>query len=103
MHLPYDPATGRLIPEIWERWLEWTRCGWCRHADELRSLKAIYSTPARGTSSSSTSERRRSRGQLEDRRRQGRLLELFDAGHMSISYRYPRSLAFLAEALAPAA
>ena len=26
-------------------------------------------------------------------------LELFDAGHMSIGYRYPRSLAFLAEAL----
>ena len=27
-------------------------------------------------------------------------LELFDAGHMSIGYRYPRSLAFLATALA---
>ena len=27
-------------------------------------------------------------------------LELFDAGHMSIGYRYPRSLAFLAEVLA---
>jgi hypothetical protein len=26
--------------------------------------------------------------------------ELFDAGHMSIQYRYPRSLAFLAKALA---
>jgi hypothetical protein len=30
-------------------------------------------------------------------------LELFDGGHMSIGYRYPRSLAFLATALsAPA-
>jgi predicted esterase len=27
-------------------------------------------------------------------------LELFDAGHMSIGYRYPRALAFLANALA---
>ena len=27
-------------------------------------------------------------------------LELFDAGHMGIGYRYPRSLAFLATALA---
>ena len=27
-------------------------------------------------------------------------LELFDAGHMAIGYRYPRSLAFLANALA---
>ena len=26
-------------------------------------------------------------------------LELFDAGHMGISYRYPRSLAFLSTAL----
>jgi hypothetical protein len=26
-------------------------------------------------------------------------LELFDAGHMSIGYRYPKSLAFLASAL----
>ncbi len=26
-------------------------------------------------------------------------LELFDAGHMSIGYRYPRSLAFLARVL----
>ena len=29
-------------------------------------------------------------------------LELFDAGHMSIGYRYPRSLAFLATALSSA-
>ncbi|HEU4831524.1 MAG TPA: enterochelin esterase, partial [Actinomycetota bacterium] len=27
-------------------------------------------------------------------------LELFDAGHMAIGYRYPRSLGFLAQALA---
>jgi hypothetical protein len=30
-------------------------------------------------------------------------LELFDGGHMSIGYRYPKSLAFLTEALSPQA
>ncbi len=43
VRLPYDPATGRLIPEIWERWLRWDPVRMVpHHADALRKMRAIY-------------------------------------------------------------
>ena len=43
VQLPYDPDTGELRPEIWERWLAWDPVRMARErADALRSLKAIY-------------------------------------------------------------
>ena len=43
VQLPYDTDTGELRPEIWERWLAWDPVRMApKHADALRSLKAIY-------------------------------------------------------------
>src|SRR2546427_10954894 len=43
VHLPFDTATGRLIPEIWERWIAWDPVRMVpRYADALRSLAAVY-------------------------------------------------------------
>ena len=43
VRLPFDPATGELIPEVWQRWLGWDPVRMApRYADALRSLRAIY-------------------------------------------------------------
>src|SRR5436305_8815830 len=43
IHLPYEPLTGELIPEIWERWLAWDPVRMApRFADGVRSQRAIY-------------------------------------------------------------
>ncbi|MGH7869173.1 MAG: alpha/beta hydrolase, partial [Candidatus Dormibacteraceae bacterium] len=43
VHLPFDVATGQLIPEVWERWLSWDPVRMvANRAEALRSLKAIY-------------------------------------------------------------
>src|SRR5260370_4677965 len=43
IHLPYDTATGMLIPEIWQRWLSWDPVRMVpAHADALRTMRAIY-------------------------------------------------------------
>jgi hypothetical protein len=61
VRLPFDPATGELILEVWERWLEKDPVRMVpRHAETLRSLRGIYIDAARKTSTTSTSAPRRS-------------------------------------------
>jgi hypothetical protein len=98
--LPFDIATGRLIPEVWERWLALDPVRMVpRHADALRSMRAIW------LDAGNKDEYYLDNGAVAvskelDAIGVAHTLELFDAGHGSIGYRYPRSLAFLAEALA---
>ena len=41
--LPFDPRTGALRPEVWERWLDWDPVRMApRYAGALRSLRAIW-------------------------------------------------------------
>ena len=55
IRLPYDLATAEVIPELWEPWLEWDYPRLVpRHADALRSLRAIYVDAGTRTSGSST-------------------------------------------------
>src|SRR3712207_118830 len=43
VHLPFDLRTGRLVEDVWERWLAWDPVRVVeRHADALRGLRAIY-------------------------------------------------------------
>jgi hypothetical protein len=43
VQLPYEPVTGQLKPEVWERWLAWDPVRMAdRYADALRSQRAIY-------------------------------------------------------------
>jgi hypothetical protein len=43
VRLPFDPATGELVEEVWERWLEKDPVRIARtHEDALRSLRAVY-------------------------------------------------------------
>ena len=102
VNLPYDPATGRLIPETWERWLAWDPVRLApRHADALRSMKAIYIDAGNRDEWFLDLGAEAFRRELDKIGMTEYFFELFDAGHMSIEYRYPKSLAYLAERLSP--
>jgi pimeloyl-ACP methyl ester carboxylesterase len=101
IRLPYDTTTAEVIPELWERWLEWDYPTLVpRHADALRQMRAIY------FDSGSRDEwyvdltmewmRRRLQGiGVRDLH-----TELFDATHLAIEYRYPLGIRYLVERLA---
>jgi S-formylglutathione hydrolase FrmB len=100
VRLPYDPATGELIPEVWERWLANDPVRMVPdHADTLRTMRAIYIDAGK------RDEYYLDLGAEAFRRALVAIgvtdvsFELFDATHMSIEYRYPGSLAYLAERL----
>ncbi len=100
VRLPFDPATGELIPEVWGRWLALDPVRMvprprrdaaldagdlhrCRHARRVVPRSGRRGVPGRAGG---------------DRRHDVRF-ELFDATHMNIGYRYPISLRYLAERL----
>jgi Putative esterase len=102
VHLPFDTDTGELLPEVWERWLvkdPVRMVPW--HADAVRSLRAVY------IDAGTKDEWYLDLGAEAFRRALAEVgvtdvhLELFDAGHMGIEYRYPLSLKYLAERLSP--
>jgi hypothetical protein len=100
VRLPYDTATGALIPEVWERWLALDPVRMApKHAETLRSMRAIYIDAGK------KDEYFLDLGAEAFRRELAALgvtdvsFELFDATHMSIEYRYPLGLGYLAERL----
>ena len=102
VRLPFDTDTGELLPDVWERWLAWDPVRMVpRHAEALRSLVAIY------IDSGTKDEWYLDLGAEAFRRALTEVgvtdvhFELFEAGHMGIEYRYPLSLRYLAERLAP--
>ncbi|WP_438032547.1 alpha/beta hydrolase [Sorangium sp. So ce204] len=102
VRLPLDTSTGALIPEVWERWLAWDPVRMAlRHADALRSMKAIY------IDSGTRDEYYLDLGAEAFRRALASIgvnqvrFELFDGTHKAIEYRYPLALAYLAERLSP--
>jgi len=100
VHLPYDPATGELIPEVWARWLEKDPVRMVKdHADDLRSMRAIYIDAGKRDEFFLDLGAEAFRRELEAIGVTDVSFELFDATHMSIEYRYPLSLKYLAERL----
>ena len=100
VHLPFELETGKLVPEAWERWLAWDPVRMVpRHADALRGLRAIYLDAGK------RDEWRLDLGAQAVCRELEKVgvtdvhLELFDATHMGIDYRYPIGLKYLAERL----
>jgi S-formylglutathione hydrolase FrmB len=99
--VPIDVETGRLVPEVWERWLAWDPVRLVpAHADAARRLRAVWLDA--GTRDryyldlGATAVRQALLGAgLPE---ESLAFELFDGGH-SASTRYPLSLAWLAERL----
>jgi hypothetical protein len=97
--VPFDPATGRINDEIWERWLALDPVRMAEpHADALRSMRRIYLDAGKqdqffldlGAQAFSTELTRLG---IEH------TLELFDGTHDGISYRYPGAVRELVIAL----
>jgi S-formylglutathione hydrolase FrmB len=98
--LPFDTATGELLPEVWDRWLAWDPVRMVpRHADALRSLTAIYIDAGKRDEFYLDLGAEAFRRELEEIGVTDVFFEIFDATHMSIEYRYPLALKYLAERL----
>jgi hypothetical protein len=99
VRLPFDTETGRMDEEVWNRWLAWDPARMIpQHEDEVRSLTAVW------VDGGTRDEWYLDLGARAVSRELDTLgvehhFELFQAGHMSIEYRYPASLAYLAERL----
>ena len=102
VHLPFDPATGRDVPEVWDRWLSRDPVRMAAaHADALRGLRAIWIDAGRSDDFYLDLGAIAFRDELaklgiEDERVH---FELFDGTHSGIDWRYPDALAWLAERL----
>jgi hypothetical protein len=101
--LPFDPHTGVLRDEVWQRWLDWDPVRMVpQYADAVRSLRAIWIDG--GTKDEwfleiggqAFREALRNVGVADDTIH----FELFEGTHGGIDYRYPLSLAWLAKRLA---
>jgi hypothetical protein len=99
--LPFDPATGRLRDEVWQRWLALDPVRMAAgHADALRSLRGVYLDAGRKDEYWLDLGAAAFSAEL-DALGVEHVFELFDATHSGIEYRYPKALAFLAERLTP--
>ena len=102
VRLPYDPATGELVPAVWQRWLARDPVRMVSgHAEALRSMRAIYIDAGRRDEYFLDLGAEAFRRALAGAGVSDVFFELFDATHAQIEYRYPISLAYLAERLAP--
>jgi hypothetical protein len=103
VELPFDPRTGVLRPQAWQRWLDLDPVRMVpRYADQLRSQRAIWIDAGVrdewfldvGAEAFHTALLEAGVSPEVIR------FELFDGSHMSIDYRYPMSLAWLCQRIA---
>jgi enterochelin esterase-like enzyme len=97
--LPFETSTGKLIDEVWAKWLELDPVRMvARHADALRSMRRIYLDAGKSDEwfldlgAQAVSEELDKAG-IEH------TLELFDGKHGGITYRYPGAIRELVLAL----
>ena len=98
--LPFEIETGRLVDEVWERWLARDPVRMAPgHADALRSLRRVYLDAGKGDEyfldlGAQAFANELSKLGVEH------TLELFDGKHGGLTYRYPAAIRELAIALA---
>jgi S-formylglutathione hydrolase FrmB len=98
VELPFDPVTGVLHPDVWQRWLDWDPVRMVpANADAVRGLRAIWIDAGTRDEYNLDVGAGAFRAALRDAGVSDGLVhfEIFDAGHRSIDYRYPMSLAWL--------
>jgi S-formylglutathione hydrolase FrmB len=100
--LPFDPATAQLVPEVWERWLEWDPVRMVeRRPDAAKSWRAVYVDSGKSDEYYLDLGAEAFRRALEEAGVTDVRFELFDGKHGGITWRYPLALRYLAERLAP--
>jgi S-formylglutathione hydrolase FrmB len=104
VELPFSLDTGALVPEVWERWLAWDPVRLAAtHGEALRAACGIWIDAGRDDEyyldlgAVAFRDAVLAAGVDEANVR----FELFEGTHRNIVWRYPLSLAFLAERLAP--
>jgi S-formylglutathione hydrolase FrmB len=105
VELPFRLDTGELVPEIWARWLAFDPVRLAQSSHEaLRGMRAIWVDAGRGDEyhldlgATAFHTAVAAAGVAEDVVH----YELFDGGHRNINWRFPLSLAFLADRLGAA-
>jgi hypothetical protein len=101
--LPFDPVTGVLRPAIWQRWLDWDPVRMVPvHAEALRGLRGIWIDAGTRDEYHLDLGAQAFRAALQGIGVTDELVhfEFFEAGHGSIEYRYPLSLAWLCARIA---
>ncbi|WP_163511519.1 alpha/beta hydrolase [Fodinicola acaciae] len=102
--LPFKPHSGELIPELWQRWLDWDPVRMApKYADALLSLRAIWIDAGKSDEFQLDLGAEAFRDALLDVGVPEDVIhfELFEGTHAGIGYRYPMSLAWLATRLTP--
>ncbi|HYM52606.1 MAG TPA: alpha/beta hydrolase-fold protein [Candidatus Dormibacteraeota bacterium] len=104
VRLPFEPTTGRLIPDVWERWLERDPVRMApRHADALLAQRAIWIDAGRSDEFFLDLGAEAFRQELE---RLGITkpvvhYELFEGTHGGTEWRYPMAIGWLSARLSP--
>jgi S-formylglutathione hydrolase FrmB len=101
--LPFDPRTGALRPEVFQRWLDWDPVQMApRYAGALRSLRGIWIDAGTRDDFYLDLGAEAFRLALREAGVSDEVIsfELFDATHAGIDYRYPLSLAWLCHRIA---
>jgi S-formylglutathione hydrolase FrmB len=104
VELPFDPVTGVLRPEAWQRWLDWDPVRMVpKYAGELRSQRAIWIDAGMRDEWYLDVGAQAFHAALREAGVPAEVIhfELFDATHMGIDYRYPLSLAWLCQRISP--
>ncbi|MGH2746919.1 MAG: enterochelin esterase, partial [Actinomycetota bacterium] len=97
--LPFDLDTGKLIDDVWRRWLAWDPVRMASdHSDALRSLKLIWLDAGKSDEYFLDLGAQAFAKEL-DALGIDYSLELFEGKHGGIQYRYPLALRALAGAV----
>jgi S-formylglutathione hydrolase FrmB len=104
--LPFDPRTGEVRPDAWQRWLDWDPVRMApRYSDALASMRSIWIDAGTrddyflDVGAAAFRSQLRAIGVSDEVVR----YQLIDATHAGIDYRYPMSLAWLCQRMPAAA
>jgi hypothetical protein len=98
--LPFEPDTGQLRPDVWQRWLDWDPIRMApQYADALAAQRGIWIDAGTRDEWFLDLGAKAFRETLREIGVGDPVIqfELFDATHMGIDYRYPLSLAWLSQ------
>ena len=101
--LPFEPETGQLRPDVWQRWLDWDPIRMApQYADALGAQRGIWIDAGTRDEWFLDLGAKAFRETLREIGVGDQVIqfELFDATHMGIDYRYPLSLAWLSQRIA---
>jgi Putative esterase len=99
--LPFEIDTGRLIDDVWQRWLEWDPVRMApERGDALKSMRRIYLDAGKGDEYFLDLGAQAFAKEL-DALGVDYTLDLFEGKHGGLQYRYPGAIRELVEVLTP--